>query len=44
MATRGVPDTYVHHRACSPRALGVRTYISGRPLMPMLQILNQWWI
>ena len=25
---------------CTPSALGLRVYISGRPLVPVLQLLN----
>ena len=26
---------------CTPSALGLRVYISGRPLVPVLQLLNK---
>ena len=36
MCTRDLPDMY----ALSPRALGLRAYISGKSLVPMLQLLH----
>ena len=35
MCTRDLPDMY----ALSPAALGLRAYISGKSLVPMLQLL-----
>ena len=34
--TRGLPDT----STLGPAALGLQVYISGRPLMPVLQLLH----
>ena len=36
MGTRGLPDIYT----LSPRAVVLLVYISGKPLVPMLQLYN----
>ena len=40
MCTRDLPDMY----ALSPRACGPRAYISGKSLVPMLQLLRMHWL
>ena len=41
MGTRDLPDMYaLSPRACGPRASG-HTYISGKSLVPMLQLIHR---
>ena len=40
MGTRGLPDIYT----LSPAALVLWVYISGKPLMPMLQLYNNTYV
>ena len=39
MGTRGLPDIYTS--TFGPAALGLQMYISGKPLLPMLQLYNK---